>query len=606
MKKAIALIACIVVCTVSIAQVTEEWRRSYQDSNNQGITNGETITLDSVGNAYIASSFIAFSGQMAVRKYDPLGNTQWTAFDTNYALNPVDLKVKDNFLYVLASGRQSYERYVLLKYDLNGNEIWSFTAQRDTGVSEDYPTAFDIDEQHNVYITGYSNQSINRWTFTLKVDAAGQLVWADDANQVLVHNAGHQIYVADSNTIYMVGRQGINGNTSNFYIQRYDQNGNVLWSDTYSGGAFSHTNAQTIDVDIAGNIYVGGHIDHGSSNQDDGERVLLFKYDPNGTRLWHDEYGNDFTGFDLLETFIGNDGFIYQVVFGGQQSNNTTMLFMRYDASGTLVNDSAFLWDYMSSGVGLVPMDVAHDANDNIYLTGYDRIQTWEYNWITVKYDSSWAQEWEVIYDSDPIYSSNDQPQAMALDLPRGALYVTGDRENGSLNYCMTIKYCLNPQQVGGITYTSTDSSIFINAVSGLNYEIDYGDSTVLSNVFSHTYTQPGIYNVMVVVSNDCESDTLYATIDFTSLSISGHNISNSVTVYPNPFNEYTTVVFERDDDLPYDFELFNLTGKVVFTQQNIVANSFKLYRGDLAKGVYFYRITSASHPSVIGKIVIH
>lgn len=54
-----------------------------------------------------------------------------------------------------------------------------------------------------------------------------------------------------------------------------------------------------------------------------------------------------------------------------------------------------------------------------------------------------------------------------------------------------------------------------------------------------------------------------------------------------------------------YDFELFDITGRLQLSFPDLSATEFNLSRGDLPAGVYLYRIVTGGEPVGYGKLVI-
>jgi uncharacterized repeat protein (TIGR01451 family) len=77
-----------------------------------------------------------------------------------------------------------------------------------------------------------------------------------------------------------------------------------------------------------------------------------------------------------------------------------------------------------------------------------------------------------------------------------------------------------------------------------------------------------------------------------------------AVTAIPNPFSDYVTFRVSGFAG-KYDFELIDITGKLISRVSDLSSGTLKYDRGSLAPGVYLYKITDRSHNESIGKLVV-
>jgi len=75
------------------------------------------------------------------------------------------------------------------------------------------------------------------------------------------------------------------------------------------------------------------------------------------------------------------------------------------------------------------------------------------------------------------------------------------------------------------------------------------------------------------------------------------------LTVYPNPFNEFTTIQFSNPENSAYTLYVTDLSGKVCRIENNITSSEYLLDRNDLEKGIYFLEMRG--HVSYRCKIMI-
>jgi len=77
-----------------------------------------------------------------------------------------------------------------------------------------------------------------------------------------------------------------------------------------------------------------------------------------------------------------------------------------------------------------------------------------------------------------------------------------------------------------------------------------------------------------------------------------------SVSAFPNPFNSYTNFVVAGISG-KYDFELYDVTGRLSQSITSVEGSQFKVIKGDLAAGMYFFHISAAGKQVAYGKLVM-
>ncbi len=75
-----------------------------------------------------------------------------------------------------------------------------------------------------------------------------------------------------------------------------------------------------------------------------------------------------------------------------------------------------------------------------------------------------------------------------------------------------------------------------------------------------------------------------------------------NVKVYPNPLNDYCLFTVNGFEGA-YTLEIFDVTARKVFEQQQIGTNLYRFNRKALAAGTYIYKITDTNGNSAVGKV---
>ena len=77
----------------------------------------------------------------------------------------------------------------------------------------------------------------------------------------------------------------------------------------------------------------------------------------------------------------------------------------------------------------------------------------------------------------------------------------------------------------------------------------------------------------------------------------------SAITIYPNPFDKYITVQFEKTQYQKLQFKLFDVTGKLILSEQITGAVTLQL-PFNLPAGFYTYSITNDQTLLQSGKLI--
>jgi hypothetical protein len=198
-------------------------------------------------------------------------------------------------------------------------------------------------------------------------------------------------------------------------------------------------------IDDAGNVYVTGDSD-GSGTADDYTTV---KYSPNGEELWVARYDGPASSIDEAYAIaLDGSGNVYVTGYSRGSGTDFDYATVKYDSSG--VEQWVARYDGPARDRD-VARAIAVDGAGNVYVTGESYGSETDDDYATVKYNSSGVEQWVARYNGPG--SSIDEANAIAVD---GAdnVYVTG-RSYGSEtddDYA-TVKYSQGP----GIAEASPD-----------------------------------------------------------------------------------------------------------------------------------------------------
>jgi len=253
----------------------ELWRVLHGDPDQTSRDRARAIVIDDAGNVYVTGNGFVDIGidDYLTVKYDASGNELWAAryngpdngSDSAWSLT-VDASGN---VYVTGSSYMEATKsdYATIKYDPDGNQLWTARFDGSAGQLKDYACSIAVDSAGNVYVTGYSEKDMPDEDYaTVKYDPDGNQLWVaeydgpaggrDRASSLLLDAAGN---------IYVTGVTGLSTGTetgSDYATVKYDPDGNELWVALYDGPASDDDEANAVAVDSEGNVYVTG----GASN----------------------------------------------------------------------------------------------------------------------------------------------------------------------------------------------------------------------------------------------------------------------------------------------------------------------------------------------------
>jgi uncharacterized delta-60 repeat protein len=264
-----------------------QWSSTLDEGGYANIVN--SIAVDASGNVYVVGlSGSSIMGHYFLVKYNSNGDTLWTRSAGNTNTGNLAKKVLvDRSGYVYITGKNSNDIYSL-KFNPAGDTIWS-ARYNGLGSNTDEPNDMFVDNNGNVYVTGYSRQSTTFGSedyVTIKYNSAGAQQWAKLYNGPgNFYDAARSIYVDTASNVYITGVSYGSGSNYDYATIKYDSLGDTVWTKRFNGPSNNIDIGTNVKVDLSGNTVVGGCTVSSSSYN-----LGILKYNPAGVQQWFTQY----------------------------------------------------------------------------------------------------------------------------------------------------------------------------------------------------------------------------------------------------------------------------------------------------------------------------
>ena len=432
MKTILIILGTVLTLNIVAQTPTWEWAKSAGGSDDD---HGSSVAVDASGNTYVAGCFSSSTitygtttltsaglADIYLVKFDPNGNAIWAksagGLGNDYA-NSVAVDTLGNIyiagyyyspsvtfgVNILTNANADSADLFLAKYDTSGNLIFVKSVG---GGHDDIVNSVAVDNYGNAYIAGYFDNyqmvlgsytllnpnPLKKEIFLAKYDFNGNVLWAksiggtndDLASSIAIDNSGnvHLTGQFSSHTIIFGSTTLTNmyaGNSADFFLAKYDTNGNVLWAKS-AGGAPYDDESYSVAVDDSGNSFITGyfysptiHFDTISITSFGHYDIFLAKYDSTGDLLWAKGIGSDspdyvssiatdpFGNIFMTGKFVGEIMHFGSIIISSDYSWN--LFVAKFSANGNT------LWAKPIPAPGAEVNSIAVDDLENFYLTGY-------------------------------------------------------------------------------------------------------------------------------------------------------------------------------------------------------------------------------------------
>lgn len=467
--------------------------------------------------------------------------------------------------------------FFIAKYDSAGVAQW---ARKAGGSSNDIVLGVGVDTSGNIYVCGEFQSSVLNFgtialnntangnftdLFIAKYDENGTLLWARSAG-TSTNDAARSIAVTADGYAYITGLFG--GSTitfgsytltNNYFLTKYDSNGNVVWA---KGAGSNSANAYGNSIDGSGNIYVTG----------------LFYATPlvlGSITLYNDTNTGTADIFVVKYDSAGNE--LWAKRAGGWRPDMAYSIFA--DAAGNAFVTGGSYSSSFPFGSGMFINATNSGNNTDIYVLQYD------------------ANGNEVMVLNSTGATGNDQCTSVCTDTS-GNIYITGHFASNYIHFGSTqlANTTTGNQEAFIAKFSPAGTPLWAKRIGGIGNDIG---KSVASNIHGDLYASGHFGSNSISGGNFTfvnfgfpESDMYLAKISAPNifLPIEESHFSSGLSMYPNPTNNVFTIVPPFPDDAGAVAEVYSADGRLVM-HCHATSGLIVVDLTEEENGVYFVRI---------------
>ncbi len=547
----------------------------------------------------------------------------------------------------------SSDEIYLARVDDYGVPMWTKTYGGDS-VSQSSANCVRVLPDGGYILCGTTNNFLggDQDLLIMRTDSNGVLLWANSFGGS-ADETGYSVCLAQDGGFVACGIYGgdVTWSDQSALVVKTDSQGNLVWSTVFGKTAFQ---GGVLDRAVAivalgnGGYAVTGYTENGWGGDKD---ILVATLTSNGAIQWVKTYGSvggDERGYDLLETAnqeLVITGYVDQLMMSQAETfilsinNLGTVLWMKtysgpdvdlgqhiFDDNGQGFIITGFTYSYGNSQQALLfKTDIsgglvwAHDLGDMssvvINESGYDLclngnniavIATTGYfttamNLIVSDFAGDVLCNENNVVPLVAVYTSS-AIDTLLLTVFTPALTIDNTFLETASSPAVLVNCCSWTPTAGfshsesGLTTNVTDLSQSQTSMSTYTWYFGDGNYAFTPNA-SNTYLNAGTYNVCLVVTNECGSDTFCDSVDVSPLSVSSiPPDANSAYLFPNPAGDFVFV--NAGSAQPVGLYLEDLHGRrIAIGFEKNSDNIYVLDTKTLGSGLYFVVLENADSP---------
>ncbi|MFH1119430.1 MAG: SBBP repeat-containing protein [Bacteroidota bacterium] len=271
------------------------WLKTYGPANPQPIGPFD-LCLDAAGNAYLAFINPASPWAIAIQKYRAAdGFPEWTTEIPGSSFNTFEWQVRPVFM--ISDGSYIYVGGTKFETGVSGS--WMLAVKMNTGGGIEWSRTFKgsgiyantksiaTDPSGNVYIAGDAwNTSIDYCV--VKYNQNGDYQWHAFLDGSVYHDTdvAEKVIVDNNGNVYITGYSQISSYEKDILTVKYNAGGVFQWQRSFGNPEYDSNNAWYLATTNANELLVGGYVAYETPYPGSGKNFCLLKYNTGGDLQW--------------------------------------------------------------------------------------------------------------------------------------------------------------------------------------------------------------------------------------------------------------------------------------------------------------------------------
>ncbi|HNR21097.1 MAG TPA: T9SS type A sorting domain-containing protein [Bacteroidia bacterium] len=414
---------------------------------------------------------------------------------------------------------------------------------------------------------------------TYELNINGDTIWLKKYGTDSMEQANQIIQTIDGGYASIGFSAGYLSNYRNIYLVKTNILGDTSWTKKIGGQG--HENGTAIAQLNTGEYIIGGTTDFNSNGLFD---FYLVKTDITGDTIWTRKYGGSQNeeSNSMRRTFDG--GYILSGYTESYSNGMKDFYLVKTDSIG----DTLWTKNY-GGGLDDVSLSVRQTSDSGFVLSGYSEsfgIST--ENMYVIKTNSVGDTLWTRTFGQPTRYSWGED----IIQTSDGGYAITGLIKTASPNggfdfYLVRLDAFGILQWEREIKVEPTNTSFTSSVGRSILQTLD-GGFAIAGRWFS------AISYELLFIKTDSSG----------TVGIDEMKNPESFKVFPNPFNESTTILL-KEIGANYNLNLYNSQGKIVFTSSNISSGEYQINRNNLPSGLYLIQLATNKGLMVTQKVII-